>query len=1300
MRSGTILSWVIVEDNRYIMNNINIPHSLEEIEKLFDDSEIKVISFDMFDTLVNRPIERSEDLFLILDKYYSEMTESATNFRKLRIEAESFLRRRINASLKDYENGSCKEDVTLLEIYEVLVREFSVPRDVADLIMQKEYELELEFSEVRKCGKSLLDAAVNSGRTVIITSDMYLTKNHLIHILSKNGFMTDIPIYVSSDIRKRKITGNLYKYILSDQSISANEMLHIGDNMESDCNIPAELGIKTVYLPSSMEAFKKHGCYTQVQKICRDLTDWEKASQSVGMGISRRMSANLYFDNPFQEFADNSDYNADPYLVGFSALGMEALSLVRWLAESAKRDGVKKLIFLSRDGYLPKLIYDRYRNIHPELPESDYIYASRLSLLPAMLRTETDFFDIPTDINYQTPGKLLKLLSFCDGKCDLINDEKSESDFVSDSGFKLDDKLDKKGFQSFIRYFLDNRYDKNLHEKALSNIKSYFDKAFDCVEDYENKVGIFDMGYSGRIPAAISSITGVKPSVYFFHTDTVSHYQYEKRYGFKVHSFFDFNPYMESSLREYSYLEVAPSCVSYDDAAKPLFDKGPAVGYAEAATAMQRGAIDFVDKYLELFGKYENETNCRYHDGALPFEAFLRFTSEYDKKIYDKVLIDDELWGGRRDIDLKELMEIRLGKIPDYASDRKNADAFTNDNEKSYSISEKVDILNDEKYAELRKSIINWYEFKENADILFIDDDFDSDKQELCNKKYDYIVDVYGYGKWSINKEKLKAYQGYLKEGGTILFSVENRFGLKAFCGANDPYTGIIYDGINGYLNQDDKNYCNRCYSKKEVCRMLEETGITTYKFYYPVPDSRMPQMIYTDDYIDAINSSERLIDYTYDDISMTGIHHRILPEMISSGALGFMADSFLVEATLSNDLSDIIYAVPTTDRGKTSGMATTIRSDGRVVKRPLYPEGEKNLKCLYDNMEELKRRGVPVVGTMYNRDCKGVYIEMPFVGFEGLSSALEKMPKEQILSIFDRLFEYINKASDKLGNGNLKKAFIDIAPCNAFYDETKDQIYIYDQEFIMEDCPAEYAMYRTIRYAFQSIKNLRDNLDIISMYLRYGIDESLKSGFEKKEEEFIDSVRKKSEYEALYKLATPDYDAIYERMQKITALLSSNQNQIIKSSEINDEKTENKTEQIKPYKVGYVPGVFDLFHTGHLILLEKCKARCEHLIVGILTDELVEYYKGKRPVISYEDRARVIEGLKVVDEVIPVDFSNTDKLDAWEQLHYDCHFSGDDHVGHWNDVWEELKKRGSNMEFFPYTQGISSTQIRNSLGK
>ena len=103
-------------------------------------------------------------------------------------------------------------------------------------------------------------------------------------------------------------------------------------------------------------------------------------------------------------------------------------------------------------------------------------------------------------------------------------------------------------------------------------------------------------------------------------------------------------------------------------------------------------------------------------------------------------------------------------------------------------------------------------------------------------------------------------------------------------------------------------------------------------------------------------------------------------------------------------------------------------------------------------------------------------------------------------------------------------------------------------------------------------------------------------------------------------------------------------------------------------------------------------------MIVGVLTDELVEYYKGKRPIISCEDRMEVIKGLRAVDRVIPVDFSNTDKIDAWEQLHYDCHFSGDDHVDHWNDILEKLREKGSNMEFFSYTQGISTTMIKEHI--
>ena len=90
-----------------------------------------------------------------------------------------------------------------------------------------------------------------------------------------------------------------------------------------------------------------------------------------------------------------------------------------------------------------------------------------------------------------------------------------------------------------------------------------------------------------------------------------------------------------------------------------------------------------------------------------------------------------------------------------------------------------------------------------------------------------------------------------------------------------------------------------------------------------------------------------------------------------------------------------------------------------------------------------------------------------------------------------------------------------------------------------------------------------------------------------------------------------------------------------------------------KPYKIGYVPGVFDLFHVGHLNLIRKSKEVSEYLIAGVLSDDLVMHFKGKKPVIPLEQRMEILAALKDVDEVIEVNFSNTVKMDAWKQLHY-----------------------------------------------
>jgi len=138
----------------------------------------------------------------------------------------------------------------------------------------------------------------------------------------------------------------------------------------------------------------------------------------------------------------------------------------------------------------------------------------------------------------------------------------------------------------------------------------------------------------------------------------------------------------------------------------------------------------------------------------------------------------------------------------------------------------------------------------------------------------------------------------------------------------------------------------------------------------------------------------------------------------------------------------------------------------------------------------------------------------------------------------------------------------------------------------------------------------------------------------------------------------------------------------------------------MKPYKTGYIAGVFDLFHVGHLNLFKRAKERCDYLIVGILTDELVYHFKNRLPIINQHDRKEIVQAIKYVDQTVLVSFENIDKMKACEIYHYDCLFSGD----YWRNEpsWiadkERLNQVGSNIEFFSYTQGISSTQLRNRM--
>lgn len=136
----------------------------------------------------------------------------------------------------------------------------------------------------------------------------------------------------------------------------------------------------------------------------------------------------------------------------------------------------------------------------------------------------------------------------------------------------------------------------------------------------------------------------------------------------------------------------------------------------------------------------------------------------------------------------------------------------------------------------------------------------------------------------------------------------------------------------------------------------------------------------------------------------------------------------------------------------------------------------------------------------------------------------------------------------------------------------------------------------------------------------------------------------------------------------------------------------------MKKYKIGYTAGVYDMFHIGHLNVIRNAKELCDFLIVAVSTDELVQNYKHKTPIISFENRKKIVEAIKYVDLVVPQ--IDMDKKSAAISNQADVMFVGDDWKGteKWNTIERTLKEVGIDVVYLPHTDGISSTMLRDIL--
>ena len=314
----------------------------------------------------------------------------------------------------------------------------------------------------------------------------------------------------------------------------------------------------------------------------------------------------------------------------------------------------------------------------------------------------------------------------------------------------------------------------------------------------------------------------------------------------------------------------------------------------------------------------------------------------------------------------------------------------------------------------------------------------------------------------------LKSLLDYLKPQGRLLLAMDNRLGLKYACGARDPYSDELFGQLSGAVGD------GRLFTKAEIGEILAEAGFIYWKFYYPLPDYRLPQFVFTDDALPDAYIGEMMLPYDPTPAS------RVLPEadlytdVVRNCLFPAMANSFLVECGMTEDFCQTESASMVCDCTPAYRIATCREAD-RFVKKPIVSEAEQGLLAIVNNLETLRQRGLDVV------PCKleDGQLVMPHFHAPTMAAWLRAArPKDRsaVLAALERLWASILQSSPPVPDAEncmkkldaeadwgviLNRAYLNMTPDNIFYQN--GQLTFFNQGLSRKNCPAKYLMFLAV---------------------------------------------------------------------------------------------------------------------------------------------------------------------------------------------------------------------------------------------
>lgn len=419
------------------IDNLNI--NLDKVESK-EIEKYTYVSFDIFDTLLKRDVKKPEDVFTLVEEIYS-----IKDFKKKRIDAER------TARLKNISG-----EVSLNDIY----NEYEDSEANLEDLKNKEIECELGVCTPNLDLMEFYSYCIQN-KKIILISDMYLPRDVICKMLSKCGIDGYEKLYISHENKKTKLSGKLFEYVLDELNLDKSKIIHIGNSFRADYLSPIKMGIDAVKIPTSRD---------RLQKKYRNTGFYQKVLISY-------LNNHVVSKDTYQKF-------------GYEVFGPLLYGFVNWLCIDAEKNGIKQILFLSRDGYIMKKAYDGL-SLNERIP-SFYFEVSRRSLRVPSFSKDTTIGEIISSLTVPNMTNFIQIL-------DCIGLEKEEyNNILKKYNFDLyrlekrDELFKKKEFLDFISEIRKDILALAMYERDKFN-------AYVAKYDFTVPTAIVDIGWGGSM---------------------------------------------------------------------------------------------------------------------------------------------------------------------------------------------------------------------------------------------------------------------------------------------------------------------------------------------------------------------------------------------------------------------------------------------------------------------------------------------------------------------------------------------------------------------------------------------------------------------------------------------------------------------------------------------------------------------------------------------------------------------------------------------------------------------------------